>query len=332
MYGTGLFSATADMNAMDSHPKPDPATIFTQLQKAAHQAQEQFARASGLSDFGASEASFQYLDRFIADYVSSERVKPELSRVYHQAISSFVGACVIQRYGGKWMLNKTCYVERLGPDGMARQAHPFTVVGMAMQGKALEPLHDWFFRRLAQEYAEPETLQLQPRVAPAAPAVNGVGELPAAMLQQIKASADQVMREHDLVLFGYAPAAVACLEHYLDQTAGVARTAALQDKLVNELGAFLGECAIAVYGGNWQLKPDGKRCIVALNEGQPVVLDPFGMVARRLKSSGGDDLHVWFTQTLPLVLLPASARMMMLSDSPPRRSLLSRLMDMVGRS
>ena len=329
---------------MDPQNTPDPIRVFAQLQKTALQAQEQFARASKLADFGATAASFQYLDRFIADYLRSGRVKPELSKVYHQAISSFAGACVIERYGGKWMVNKSCYVERRAADGALRQAHPFTAVGMALVGRSTESLQDWFFQRLSHDYADPQPAPepelpaaqeqtLRSAVAPHVPAASAaVSDLPAATLEQLRARAEHILQEHDLAMFGYTAAAVACIETYLDEHADLAQGAALQEHLVTELGAFLGECALAVYGGKWQQKADGRLCVVALNEGQPVVLDPLGMVARRLKNGAGDDLHVWFTQTLPLVLLPASARMMMLNDTPPRSTLLTRMMGLLRRS
>jgi hypothetical protein len=71
------------------------------------------------------------------------------------------------------------------------------------------------------------------------------------------------------------------------------------NKYVHLLGAYLGECIIANYGGEWQESPEGAICIRA--KIQAHWLQPFDKVYERI-TTGSDDLWLYFSEFIPRLL------------------------------
>lgn len=296
------------MSASQTHTPADMQQRLARLAEGAQQAAQQFAQAGGITDFGANAVSLDYLDRFVAQYARAPQGDAARTSRYQQALGCVLGQMLVDHYGGRWLLGKSYAVELRGPDGARRHLFPFHQAGLALTGKATQSLRDYV---LGQEAQPSPGLSL---VAPESAAANGGAAASAPGLSdeeraEIKARAAGVMEGLDLAMFGYTAEAVACVEQHLEDTAKVIRSNAEREKLARELGSFLGECIIAVYGGHWEAKPDGSPCVTVSVDGKDMVIDPIAVLLRRLRNSSAvDDIHAYFTQTLPLVVLPAAAR------------------------
>lgn len=73
------------------------------------------------------------------------------------------------------------------------------------------------------------------------------------------------------------------------------------NKYVHLLGAYLGECIIANYGGEWQESPEG-LAICIRTKVQAHRLSPFLKIHKRIINSSEDDLRLYFSEFIPQVL------------------------------
>jgi hypothetical protein len=73
------------------------------------------------------------------------------------------------------------------------------------------------------------------------------------------------------------------------------------NKYIHLLGAYLGECIIAHYGGAWQESPEG-LAICIRTETRVHWLQPFPKVSKRITNGSEDDLGHYFSEFIPQLL------------------------------
>jgi hypothetical protein len=124
--------------------------------------------------------------------------------------------------------------------------------------------------------------------------------------QQIRANAawvaDNFGKQSGIEPFAYTDESVAYLDDFLDRQADVVKASeGSVNKFVSLLGAYLGECIIAKYGGEWQESPQG--LFIRIRSGkQHCILQPFQKVYKRIANGTEDNLASYFTHFIPQVL------------------------------
>lgn len=94
---------------------------------------------------------------------------------------------------------------------------------------------------------------------------------------------------------GYDAEAAAALSHFIDQLREQ-HTDAVPDQLVQTLGAFLGECIRAVYGGAWGHDADSGEWGIAIPvRGGDVWAFPFGKVYKHFALGGAETVGEFFS-------------------------------------
>jgi hypothetical protein len=127
--------------------------------------------------------------------------------------------------------------------------------------------------------------------------------------QQIWANAawvaDNFGKQSGIEPFAYTDESVAYLDDCLDRQADVVKASeASVNKFVSLLGAYLGECIIAKYGGEWQESPQG--LFISIRTGKQChILQPFHKVYKRIVDGTEDSLGSYFTDFIPRVMAQA---------------------------
>jgi hypothetical protein len=102
--------------------------------------------------------------------------------------------------------------------------------------------------------------------------------------------------------FGYDVPSVAYLDTFIDRQGMSFRSSEKSiERIVNLLGAFVGEAIIATYGGEWQQSEKGVSVAVQ-GGGQVHCIQPFDKVHKRLVNGKEDNLRAYFAEFLPRVL------------------------------
>jgi hypothetical protein len=130
-----------------------------------------------------------------------------------------------------------------------------------------------------------------------------------AALQQIRSNAAWVTenfgKQSGIVPFANTRESIGYLDEFLErQAALVTDSEASINKFVSLIGAYLGECIIAKYGGEWQESGQGVS-IVIKTDSQHHFLQPFHKVYKRISNGMEDSLGVYFTEFIPHVLTTA---------------------------
>jgi hypothetical protein len=128
-------------------------------------------------------------------------------------------------------------------------------------------------------------------------------------LPQVRANAALVVekfgRQSGLDPFAYTPESIDYLDGFLErQRALVTASEASVNKFVSLLGAYLGECIIATYGGQWQESPEGLSISIRTATHYHV-LRPFHKVYKRIANGSEDSLTFYFREFIPHVLAHA---------------------------
>jgi hypothetical protein len=124
--------------------------------------------------------------------------------------------------------------------------------------------------------------------------------------QQIRANAAWVAenfgKQSGIEPFAHSAESVAYLDAFLDRQAAVVNASeASVNKFVSLLGAYLGECIIAKYGGEWQESPQG--LFISIRSGkQHYILQPFQKVYKRIANGTEDSLGSYFADFIPRVM------------------------------
>ena len=112
-------------------------------------------------------------------------------------------------------------------------------------------------------------------------------------MKEIGELADTVKRKFEL---NYDADSVKYLEDFIERC----KTEFPKNKwggLISSLGAFLGQCIIENYGGQWEKDEDGQVC-VSFDKDNKVY--PFAKVSKQFEYGLGDSIYSFFT-VIPLV-------------------------------
>jgi hypothetical protein len=125
-------------------------------------------------------------------------------------------------------------------------------------------------------------------------------------LQQIRANAAWVAesfgKQSGIEPFAYTAESVDYLDQFLERQGASVKASALSvNKFVHLLGAYLGECIIANYGGEWQESPQGAAVFIRTKT-QAHWLLPFHKVYERITNGSEDNLRFYFSEFIPRVL------------------------------
>ena len=125
-------------------------------------------------------------------------------------------------------------------------------------------------------------------------------------LQQVRANAawvcENLGKQSGIEPFAPTPESIDYLDSFLErQEAMVKSSEANVNRFVGLFGAYLGECIIATYGGEWQESPQG-LAIAIRTQTQHHVLQPFHKVYKRIANGGEHSLGFYFTKFIPQVL------------------------------
>jgi hypothetical protein len=126
------------------------------------------------------------------------------------------------------------------------------------------------------------------------------------VLEQIRTNAAWVTEnfgpKSGIVPFAYTTESVGFLDKFLDRQRAIVTASEVSiNKFVHLLGAYLGECIIAKYGGQWIESSEG----LAIHIRTPThlhVLQPFHKVHQRIVNGAEDNLRFYFAEFIPQVL------------------------------
>jgi hypothetical protein len=99
-------------------------------------------------------------------------------------------------------------------------------------------------------------------------------------------------------------AAVRWLDGYIDRHR-ISANAELQNKLVNTLGSFFGECIRQTYGGIWSSDDEARFWFIQFSEANAVY--PFDKVEKHLQNGSEDSVLSMFT-AIPVIFHPELLR------------------------
>jgi hypothetical protein len=98
------------------------------------------------------------------------------------------------------------------------------------------------------------------------------------------------------VELGYDSAAVSTLDAYIEQIRGNYSTETVPPGLVQSIGAFLGACVIAAYGGRWgQEHETGEWGIALPVKGGEIWVFPFNKVYKHFVSGRENSVQVFYS-------------------------------------
>jgi hypothetical protein len=125
-------------------------------------------------------------------------------------------------------------------------------------------------------------------------------------LQQIKANAafvaEKFGKQSGIEPFTNTPESVAYLDAFLDRQAAIVKASEDSvNRFVSLLGAYLGECILATYGGRWQESDQGLSIVIQAG-GKVHLLQPFHKVYKRIANGSEDSLAFYFSEFIPHVL------------------------------
>lgn len=125
-------------------------------------------------------------------------------------------------------------------------------------------------------------------------------------LQQIRENAawvaENLGKQSGIEPFAYTAESVDYLDQFLERQEAVVKASELSvNKFVHLLGAYLGECILANYGGDWQESPQGLAIFIRTKT-QAHWLQPFHKVYKRIANGSEDNLGFYFSVFIPQVL------------------------------
>jgi hypothetical protein len=174
------------------------------------------------------------------------------------------------------------------------------------RGDGIRPPDDWPVPEL-----QPDPIQAR----------SDTGPVGGARLEQIRANAAWVARrlsqQSGLVPFA-PPESVAYLDGYLERHRLVIKP--WEDRInrfVCLLGAYLGECIVATYGGEWCVAEESLTILIRTDT-RLHLLKPFHKVYKRIVNGHEDDLAFYFTEFIPRVLAGGEARQAERGAAPDR--------------
>ena len=125
-------------------------------------------------------------------------------------------------------------------------------------------------------------------------------------LQQLRANAafvaEKFGKQSGIEPFAYTRESVEYIDQFLERQAAIVKESEESiNRFVSLLGAYLGECIIANYGGEWLESADG-LAIQIQHRGNYHWIKPFHKVYKRIVNGSEDHLGFYFAEFIPHVL------------------------------
>src|SRR5262249_8768843 len=125
-------------------------------------------------------------------------------------------------------------------------------------------------------------------------------------LQQIRENAawvaENLGNQSGIEPFAYTAESVDYLDQFLERQEAVVKASELSvNKFVHLLGAYLGECILANYGGEWQESSQGLAIFIRTKT-QAHWLQPFHKVYKRITNGSENHLGFYCSEFIPQVL------------------------------
>ncbi len=125
-------------------------------------------------------------------------------------------------------------------------------------------------------------------------------------LQQIHQNAawvaENIGKQSGIEPFAYTAESVDYLEQFLVRQEAMVKASQLGiNKYVHLLGAYLGECILANYGGEWQESPQGLANLIRTKT-RAHWFQPFHKVYERITGGSEHNLGFYFSKFIPEVL------------------------------
>jgi hypothetical protein len=132
-FGSILLGSALMVSA--AHPIQMP-----QLERNSQRVVDWFASASGLETFGCNDASFAYIDGFLSRQGETLNQSQQTSDRVVSLIGSFLGQCVVQVYGGRWVSSGTGLVVEVKTPRHVHTVQPFDKVAKRLRDGESESL------------------------------------------------------------------------------------------------------------------------------------------------------------------------------------------------
>ena len=115
-----------------------------QLERNSQRVVEWFASASGLQTFGCNDASFAYIDGFLSRQADTLNASQQTSDRVVSLIGSFLGQCVVQVYGGRWVSSGTGLAVEVKTPRHVHRVQPFDKVAKRLRDGDSESLVTYY--------------------------------------------------------------------------------------------------------------------------------------------------------------------------------------------
>lgn len=277
---------------MGLYSEAQQTEFVTSMRETARNTLQQLKDVFQLAQFGDNPESLSTLDRFTEEYLARGVVNEKNTNGYIIGLGTLLGDLLLQKFGGRWVIDKAYTLETRNAAGGKATLYPYTPVIARLKGDASRSISSFYFATAPRQLGYTS-------VYPAA------GSDPP-MLRSIRADTQAVMqtfgKRSGMTNFGFNNESVAYLDGLLDRTLTPTTPDATKEKLMNLFGAFLGECIVSRYGARWQFGPDSGPRLTIAAKGGTHFLDPFGKVAKRLTNGAEDSLSVYFGQLIPHVV------------------------------
>lgn len=111
------------------------------IKKNAQLTIEQLRQTSQI-DFGYNSESVKWLEGYIERLRQSGQLQPETKRKkLASVLGSFLGECIIQCYGGSWVMHEGCWAVAINNDFIA---FPFNKIGKQMENGLEDGINSFF--------------------------------------------------------------------------------------------------------------------------------------------------------------------------------------------
>jgi hypothetical protein len=153
LLGSALMTSAA-------HPLQMP-----QIERNAQKVVEWFATASKLDSFGCNESSVAYIDGFLSRQTAVLTESPQTADRVVSMVGSFLGQCVAQVYGGRWVATGTGLQVEVKTGSWTHRVSPFDKVAKRLRRGDAESLLPFYRDLLPTVYGnQPESASAEDTV------------------------------------------------------------------------------------------------------------------------------------------------------------------------
>lgn len=260
--------------------------FIASLRDTARGTLRQLQEVLGLPSFGDDEASLRSLDTFADMYSAQSGNTERITNGYIFGLGTLLGDLMIQKYGGKWVVDAAYTIVTRHSAGVYVELRPFAVVEARLKGDKSRSIFQYFYEGVPHALGQ---------------AVPGAAEHP--VLQTIRKKSAHVIeifgKRNKLADFGFNAHSVALLDRAVTQNIKPDSTDAFKQSLTIDFGAFLGECIVVCYGARWKISKEGEATLALNNGAKGFLLNPFDKMTKRIVNGEQDSLSIYFSELIP---------------------------------